>query len=108
MNTRHTPGPWTVQHLEGCYHDYDDWDTFCVRAPNNCHLATVGEVDRFYSANARANAQLIAAAPELLKALRNTVRLLELLNRPGANDPVEAAVYAARAAIAKATNTTPL
>ena len=55
---KHTKGKWTVQELER--------DTYCIRAANNCHLATVGGVDRYYEKDAAANARLIAAAPTLL------------------------------------------
>lgn len=63
-------------------------------------LASTKRPERFLEP--MANARLIAAAPELLSALEDTLRLLELLNAPGTGDPIEAAVYAAKQAIAKA------
>jgi hypothetical protein len=65
-----TQGNWTVQSLETAKNGYADWNTYCIRAANNCHLATVGNVDRFFEENALDNARLIAAAPDLLEALR--------------------------------------
>ncbi len=53
-------------------------------------------------ADEKENGPLIAAAPELLAALETATRLLALLNSPGANDPIESAVFKARAVIAKA------
>ena len=71
-----TQGKWTVQTLETAKDGYPDWNTYCIRASNNCHLATVGGVDRFFEENAGDNARLIAASPELLeacKAVRDSV-----------------------------------
>lgn len=44
---------------------------------------------------------LKAEVETLRAALQNTTRLLALLNAPGTNDPIEAAVHQARAALAK-------
>lgn len=88
MNNQHTPGPWTIQDLGlSRGEQYPGWHTYCVRAPNYVHLATVGDVDRFYQDSNKANARLIAAAPELLAALHNAADLLTKIS--GQADNVE-------------------
>jgi hypothetical protein len=64
----YTKGKWTAKKLEQNHHDYDNWQTFTIRADDNVCLAVVGEVDRSHSEDNKANARLIAAAPELLEA----------------------------------------
>lgn len=63
MKTKHTPGPWSVNHT-GKHPEYD----FVYSANNDtvCQLFNVNEED---FKNRKANAILIAAAPELLDAL---------------------------------------
>ena len=61
----HTPGPWEIHpQFDSCYRD--------ISAPNHIALARVvwrfEEEDR--SPSCEANAHLIAAAPDLLKALQ--------------------------------------
>jgi hypothetical protein len=87
--SKYTPGPWAVGDIE---------DTaITMRSP-------VGHV--LYRGNprfTRADARLIAAAPELLAELAHLVRLLEPLEQSGALDvPGLATLNGARAAIAKA------
>ncbi|KKL56125.1 hypothetical protein LCGC14_2248520 [marine sediment metagenome] len=56
----HTPGPWNV----------DTWDWWLVRAAaSHRHLATV-HVEHNGKNKAKANARLIASAPDLLEALK--------------------------------------
>ena len=64
MNTNHTPAPWTLGKLDSCYIE--------INAPRHAAFASVvykmdGD-DR--SPECEANARLIAAAPELLEALK--------------------------------------
>lgn len=89
---QHTPGPWIVKNGD-------------VHAEQYGLLAAVRYLGNSQSQkNEREfNARLIASAPDLLEALKTTLAMLELLNAPGTNDPIEARVYQARAAIAKAT-----
>jgi hypothetical protein len=69
METKHTPGPWTLQELETHHNGYADWHTFAVRSPANVCLAIVGTVDHHEPERIPANARLMAAAPDLLEAL---------------------------------------
>ena len=57
----HTPGPWTVTALR----KYFDLDQFEIRKPLTTITDTIATV---YESNA--NARLIAAAPDMLEALR--------------------------------------
>ena len=84
MTAQHTPGPWSIAEGDGCFIVETDDSTvrFVVMGLNM-------EGDR-------SNAQLIAAAPNLLEALLDCRRALEIANFTG-----ELAVV--NAAIAKAT-----
>lgn len=117
MNTpKHTPGPWFTNEAEACI-----WARSGRRAP----VATVFTAEDptsegspesgVYSPEESANAALIAAAPELLEALRNFIATIDVsggvaesdcgLSAPVA-DPewcdLGDAYHQARAAIAKA------
>lgn len=95
MRKPHTPGPWAYQEESDAY-------THIVRAGDRflCQLSqdTSGESE--------ANARLMAAAPDLLEALRMMVRGLEwrIENHPQCIDPSDyEALSAARLAILQAT-----
>jgi hypothetical protein len=60
MSKAHTPGPWIEQEEVG----------FVEIHPAHNELFTVAHVKGFDMHEARANARLIAAAPELLEALK--------------------------------------
>ena len=102
MQSSFTPGPWAVVE-----HDH----AICIRteSPSKTkygasRYAAIGGFDRNDSAQleeARANARLIAAAPELLEALQSV--LDNCLDSEG----LCAAHAKARAAIAKATGEQP-
>ena len=87
MNAQHTPGPWT--------HEGQGDITGIENDPGH---GCVGKVDvacvylRTVPGRNESNARLIAAAPEMIRALR---AIVEESNDPGAVD-------CARAAIAKA------
>lgn len=103
---KHTPGPWGVNgddnnnigNLLGVWvakvdrAQPDGFNGRVAQAFVNC-LVNTDEA-------CRANANLIAAAPELLEALEGLCELAEL--RPGHLHEYKAAVYGARTAIAKA------
>ena len=57
--TKHTPGPWSIDPDDG-----GPW--YCVREPGGGWIAQVPEPDS-------ADARLVAAAPEMLEALRAIV-----------------------------------
>ena len=87
----HTPGPWTI--LPNTPH--------FVRAATAEGMQPVATVYHF-DGELSANARLIASAPELLDALeRISTAYDETLRHPIAA-PLLQAIYAARAAIAKA------
>ena len=94
-NTQHTPGPWQIG--DG---------GFTVFGPTSPGVFPV----TIAPTKSRANARLIAAAPELLAALLNTTDALDQLMREGTlkiGHPyaphVRDLIANARAAIAKAT-----
>jgi predicted NAD-dependent protein-ADP-ribosyltransferase YbiA (DUF1768 family) len=93
--TMHTPGPWTT---DGKWSE--EWEGVCINARQYVVVATaqyLGGTDP-----ASANARLIAAAPEMLDALRQWQRAQE------DRDAVEMvnAQLSRDAAIAKATSHT--
>ena len=112
--TKHTPGPWKCEWL-------DDFNNFAIDASvehdgltTYVRLAHVSPLywqypdDGERQANATANARLIAAAPELLEALRDLVERLRVLGMGMGGDLESASVEdrlweKATAAIAKAT-----
>jgi hypothetical protein len=59
---------WSIQELETKKQGYENWNTYCIRAENNVHIASVGHVDRFFEEDTLAHAKLISAAPDLLEA----------------------------------------
>lgn len=102
METKHTPGPWTVTA------DGAGWHIEC--APERVHSvayirAEIGEEDPDTSDDEKeANASLIAAAPELLAALQEVTMMLDSLFNVRVNEPDPDSISGrARAAIAKAT-----
>ena len=111
---QHTPGPWQVasHHARGY--------GATITRENGAHSEAVVDVvdfnDYHRDAEVAANARLIAAAPEMLKALKNTLRALVQHIEDGAKrDGIsldqlaqlcpcwDEEVQEARAAIAKAT-----
>lgn len=100
-NSMHTPGPWTVKPRERDGHA----DT--IIAPNGRAFVQVGTheaeeqvLDYPHENTQTANARLIAAAPELLEALKVALyELEEIAERPNAR---RYAAEASRAALAKA------
>jgi hypothetical protein len=101
-----TPGPWKMRddrevEIMLCGIDgVSDW----VHAVDDKGANVAGCYGRSYEENA-ANARLIAAAPDLLAALRDVLEVLEWKLHPewdGSATP-ESAIGKARAAIAKAT-----
>ena len=66
--SKHTPGPW---HLEEREYAGVMWDAI-VRNHENDPVASVGMAG-YTKATGQANARLIAAAPEMLEALKATV-----------------------------------
>jgi hypothetical protein len=114
----HTPGPWTVQHDDTPWTEGDaeiSQEQGTPFGPTEILFSiTGGEDDAViarlpweaiasdkYQEELRANARLIAAAPEMLEALRNAaLDLTDYTDEPR----VAEIVTAIRAAIAKATN----
>jgi hypothetical protein len=87
---KHTPGPWVFYRQSSC----DRGDSYGVKAPapHYCVIPPLN-IDP-------ADARLIAAAPELLAALRAMLACCYDIEK---DIETEDAVEAARAAIAKAT-----
>ena len=88
--SKRTPGPWII---------YEFVDGYEIRAPEaECYVATASDPEAVWGAIGREeDARLIAAAPELLEALENLLKVHE-----GEGGTQHNAADMARAAIAKA------
>ena len=101
--SKHTPGPWTI---ERCSIDLPENDRLIVGHPNSSDMSVIRTIGRLFSYARpevnKANARLIAAAPELLEACKE---LLAGIGMAAIDDeplrPNDPEVRAARAAIAK-------
>lgn len=91
---KHTPGPWIIEDIT------DDGQSVISAASKNwIDFARVWVVtDESTDKEGEANARLIAAAPELLEALKDVMSAVELGWIPDGES-----MFNARAAIAKAT-----
>jgi len=99
--TKHTPAPWTYHISDNCQSEFEIHG-------DCCQIGTVerwdGDDDEEVMAEAEANAQLIAAAPELFDALRELVaRDRAEAAASGFEDTEMTWLEDARRAIAKAT-----
>ena len=100
MNTqsKHTPGPWTAANQ----------DTETNEIPIKCGKSILARVAPrpHWDATQEANARLIAAAPELLAALKGLFEHCAMIHRvwgDGSNQKeADAAIAAGKAAIAQA------
>lgn len=107
---KHTPGPWLITGEDEC-------TVYALHHNGDFKNGKPFFVNRFYTRvedcrdqggtpdEARANARLIAAAPDLLEALEVTVAIIEdyLTDLSQPLDHVLATMDSCRAAIAKAT-----
>lgn len=96
MDTQHTPGPWTIRpynfdNVRGAHGVFPEGRRIPI-----CHSIMGGDLEE-----ADANAALIAAAPELLAALRAAEVWAEHIEDDESRVPVDVRL-AMRAAIAKA------
>ena len=114
METTHTPGPWLLPHFTDDLHSCNC--QYILAEPYMGAVATVHRNEREgaepgrngdYPAGdeARANARLIASAPDLLAATEDLLGLA--LGDIGGAAQRDGIIAEARAAIAKATGATP-
>jgi hypothetical protein len=103
MEAKHTPGPWSSYNLEvrsGPNPDCQKWPTGRLIA--DCyHTPPAGHFDGGENA---ANAQLIAAAPDLLEALSTSLTAMRKLVSTDQEWLVAEEIEKAEKAIARATN----
>ena len=89
MTVKHTTGPWNVPFREFTK----------IKAANGAHIATCHKLTNLV--NLEANSRLIAAAPDLLEALKALTHSLDVEDL--LHDDQRSSFAAAIAAIAKAT-----
>ena len=88
---KHTPGPWRV---------VDSWNDYMVEGQNGEEIIWQDGPHNTPTIN-KANARLIAAAPDLLEALESMLQSF-LITQSLDDYPIDAPCNKARAAIAKA------
>ena len=76
--TQHTPGPWLVHTLQTASENHKGY-RITNGAPAWWHIATVSPIDE-RGREGMANANLLAAAPAMLNALRSLLRYAERQN----------------------------
>jgi hypothetical protein len=105
--TKHTPGSWRVGRTITGSEDIQLWGlTGNGREKYDCFVVapayTVAEVSGIGKGECRANARLIAAAPDLLAACKGMVEWFAGMDDITLEDGASEAIAAARAAIALA------
>lgn len=104
---KHTPGPWVVVESDKSPKRAAAWVCTVGNNPNDpAVFSTVLDGDKFVFGDKLADARLIAAAPDLLEALRNIAHEMRFMLR--ANPAKDGGLYRQRLdeadlAIAKAT-----
>ena len=68
MKAQHTPGPWKIEH---------DYRPFVIHTPDHHVVSTISGTAATVP-EAAANARLISAAPDLLAALKQALRYIEV------------------------------
>jgi hypothetical protein len=99
MTTKHTPAPWSVDTNTNDLREAETirgGDGVRIAATYKIHEHRDDKTKAYYEA--RANSRLIAAAPELLEALKNAIEIIE-------GTGLDASIQ--RAAITKATGEQP-
>jgi hypothetical protein len=95
---KHTPGPWMIRHGERVYGDASrvldaDGQVVALIPPDDTIEIEDGAIAEILTPRARANAAIIAAAPEMLAALRDAH---EALSRQDVLDIALDPLYRAR------------
>lgn len=110
MNMQHTPGPWKMDQggYERKYDDGTPWRTQIVGTEAGETIAEVyvPKGEHWYHPTTQANSKLICAAPDMLSALEALFENCAMIHKYGGEisnqKEADAAIEAARAAIAKA------
>lgn len=106
----HTPGPWEIRRaLTPEDGEYNFGIGAAIDGRKHCIAEAFGRVDTNVTPNAQANARLIAAAPDIFKALETTINYAagledecERLGNPAPKSPHNVTLTKARDALAKA------
>ncbi len=102
MNAKHTPGPWNIGSSDL---PVSRMSIHCKGHKDSCHSTVALMVSRGVIGISHdeefANARLIAAAPDLLEALKDCVAVMD--RELAGLKVIQPELSAARAAIAKAT-----
>ena len=83
----HTPGPWKVARKRGPLHGIGATDPLAIKDSTGEYVATLGG-GSVHFANADANAHLIAAAPDLLAALKELTPNIRAIGRSDDLTPI--------------------
>lgn len=103
MTTTHTPGPWAVNPIKAQVDAFATGDPVAV-----CQM--LWPTEERTEAETEANGRLVAAAPDMLAALKRSAAILQMAasdgKKPSINN-LNGIVTLVREAIAKAERTTP-
>lgn len=113
MSAKHTPGPWVANTINAVESRIGESRREAGLATGNTIVSTVADewialaqvathCEGLKSGEGLANARLIAAAPNLLEALKNIVGDLEMRSKNGVVDCSNGVYFDAHAAIAMA------
>lgn len=104
----HTPGPWRTEIGDrALYHIHERRLILARREGDPDGVITIAKMSQGFTDNSEADARLIAAAPDLLAALKTAAQAINPPDIGGIalvtwNDRLKAATVAINAAIAKA------
>lgn len=103
MTAEHTEGPWQAKNDHEPYTIIGGIDGPDEGRMHYTEICTVNEE----AADAVANARLIAAAPDMLKALKSSLDSADRIGEPGDCERAMVSLRLTQAAIDKAEGTTP-
>lgn len=84
---KHTPGPWNVFPIQNHAHHHTYYKVGNSTTDDVRHATSVCNVTTRNNEQAKANAELIAKAPEMLEAIKNMYSAIDLMgNQDGSFD----------------------
>ncbi len=90
MSSKHTPGPWAIEYRGGhSYNDDSPRPVICNDKLQRIAIISLWGAVNGLAVEMEANAQLIAAAPQLLEAIEGALRISNLWTLGEVDAPFE-------------------